>query len=130
MSSGEYGFKNRVAAWEVIEDSGQDSSSDSRPPFRIYVVRLRDFHHLGTSGELKLKFFNDRLMSTLFFPIDYNVYVQHLKPIYPGMPEEKRVQMQPFTEIMQGSDYLNRRYVSWADIRLKDELRIWIARYS
>ncbi len=44
--------------------------SDTRPPYRLLVISKKNARLGGQSGELVLTFFNDRLMTTQFFPAD------------------------------------------------------------
>ena len=119
-----------AAKWEVVENSGQASSKDSRPPFQIYTALVHGYEHLGFKGDLKLTFFNDRLMSAVFYPNDFAGYVSRASVTFPDLREKKSVQVPPFTQVTLGTDYQQRRYVSWEDVRLVEEMSIWIKRYS
>jgi len=56
--------KRRFPKWEVVEKSSL-SPGDKRPLFSIEVVAINEYSHLGHSGTLHLKFFNDRLKPQL-----------------------------------------------------------------
>jgi len=119
-----------AAKWEVIEKSSEASPTDSRPPFQVYAVFAREYEHLGFRGDLKLTFFNDRLMSAVFYPRDFSGYVRRASATLPGLTEKTSVRVPPFTQVTLVTDYHQRKYVSWEDVRLTEEMSIWIKRYS
>jgi hypothetical protein len=116
--------------WEVVENSGQTSANDPRPPFRIYATVIHGYQHLGFTGDLKLTFFNDRLMSATFYPDDFEGYVKRVRTTVPQLAESKSVPLPPHSQVTLGTDYQQRKYISWEDARLVEEMSIWIKRYS
>ena len=104
--------------WNVKEDS-KLPKNDSRPPFNMLTVSIKKYGYLSHSGELVLFFFNDRLMSTWFYPDDVSGFAKELKDYlgvdiigYPGITYGK------YTKIWQYEDFQNRIYIGWHDIRL------------
>jgi hypothetical protein len=133
--------KRRFQKWEVIENSSL-ASGDKRPPFSIYVVAIDNYSHLGHSGTLHLKFFNNRLAEARFYPSNFDKYVERLKEAdkltfkvtesSAGLPEAFAsshthvwVYNQPHLD-PSGRD----KYVGWRDTRLEKEEALWITRYS
>jgi len=116
--------------WDIIENSGKPSSNDSRPPFKIFTAVVHEYEYLGFTGDLKLSFFNDRLMSTVFYPTDFNGFVTRVRLTLPNLKEINPETLPPATQVTIGTDYQKKQYVSWEDVRLVEEFSIWIRRYS
>ncbi|MCA1791647.1 MAG: hypothetical protein LC667_17885 [Thioalkalivibrio sp.] len=123
-------FGERSQAWRDIEDSNGLPPGDPRPPFHIRRVSLLDYDHLGTRGELVLEFFNDRLMSTRFYPVDLAGYLRRLQAEVPSLTSDTAAELPPYTKVRIGVDYWDRGFVVWEDRRLVDELSLWIKLYS
>jgi hypothetical protein len=119
-----------AAKWEVVEDSGREPTKDSRPPFRFYTALVRGYEFLGFKGDLKLTFFNDRLMTSVFYPDDFTGFVRSVSTSLLGLVEKKSAHVLPFTEVTLGIDHQKRDFISWEDVRLTKEMSIWIKRYS
>lgn len=133
--------KDQFSAWRVIERSSLHPQ-DKRPPFTIYKVRIENYSHLGVQGDLHIKFFNNRLAETRFFPQNFSKYVDHLK----RMPNlEFKVNstdqdisegfLDPFTRIWiykkpHLEEFGEKKYIGWEDTRLGREESLWIKRYS
>ena len=62
-------MKLKAGEWDVLEDR-RPLVSDRRPEFRMLTVSRQGFAKFGASGELVMTFYNDRLMTTLFYPTD------------------------------------------------------------
>jgi hypothetical protein len=133
--------KRQFQKWEVIEESSL-APGDKRPPFNIYVVAIDTYSHLGHSGKLHLKFFNNRLAEARFYPSSFEKYVERLKENNKltfkvteqsaGTPETLAA---PHTRIwIYSQPHLDpqgqSRYVGWRDTRLEKEETLWIKRYS
>src|SRR4051794_33395841 len=58
--------------WKV-ETEARLSPDD--PPWFL-CLSVQSFSHLGHPGELYVVFLNDRLMETVFFPVDSKAYLQ------------------------------------------------------
>ena len=133
--------KRQFQEWKVIENSSL-APGDKRPPFSIYVVSMDNYSHLGYSGKLHLKFFNNRLAEARFYPSSFEKYVERLKEHdkltftvtekSAGTPETLAA---PYTRIwIYSQPHLDpqgqNRYVGWKDTRLDKEESDWIRRYS
>jgi hypothetical protein len=126
--------KSELPAWEVLEQSSL-KPKDRRPPFNIYKVSVKNYSHLGISGELHMEFFNNRLLSTWFYPEDFDKYMALLKEkegltFQESQHGSREARMAPHTRVWTQKDYKERQYVGWEDTRLGDELNLWIKRYS
>ena len=77
--------------WIVVEDSGLDKR-DIRPSFDVLVVSVKNYSHLGFSGGLVLHFFNNKLVSTWFYPSNLEKYKDAFKKHF-------RAEFRPYTEI-------------------------------
>ncbi len=115
--------------WEVLEDSGKGSKS-SKPPFEIFTAVVHGYVHEGFRGDLRLTFFNNRLMSTWFYPDDLAGYRKALNVKIPALAERESIKIPPFTVILVATDYRGKRYVAWEDSRLQEQMSMWIKRYS
>ncbi len=60
-------------SWKVTEQSTL-RLNDKRPPFNILSVAVAPYQDRGQRGELRLTFFNSRLMFTSFYPDDPGAY--------------------------------------------------------
>lgn len=133
--------KRRFQKWEVIESSNL-APGDKRPPFSIHVVAIDNYSHLGHSGTLHLKFFNNRLAEARFYPSSFDQYVERLKAAdkltfkitetSAGVPEAFA---SPHTHVwIYNRPHLDpsgkEKYVGWRDRRLEKEETLWIKRYS
>lgn len=111
---------------EVIFDD-KLKADDPRPRFDNKLIEIK-YSHLGFDGKLKLIFFNNRLWATTFYPRQYDKYKKKLKSqlkVRFNLKNEARVV--PYTQIyvLPGD-----KSVMWSDIRLNNENKFWIARYS
>src|SRR5438094_4487733 len=71
-------IKRLFPEWKVIENSGL-KPGDKRPPINIYSVAVKNYSHLNCRGELRLTFFNNRLMEAWFIPDEFEKYIELLK---------------------------------------------------
>lgn len=116
---------------EVVEDSHL-GPADRRPRFDVYTVSQKGFTHLGQVGELVLQFFNDRLMETRFFPDNVDAYLAALANAAVDLRQQSEAEatVPPYTRLSTAIDYKKRRYVAWEDVRLAEEMKLWIKRYA
>lgn len=123
--------KDRVLSgmrWRTATDSHL-FPGDRRPPYNILALSLEPFSHLGQTGELELFFFNDRLMSTWFYPSNPMAYLEAVRRA--GiLPRDRDTWTGTYTRIRTYTDWQGRVYVAWEDIRLTIEQEQWIMRYS
>lgn len=120
----------RSLAYEV-ERPLADSAKTKRPPFNVTTVKVRQFSDLGYSGELLVEFFNDRLVSARFFPLDTEGYRKQLlskKGLDLMAQSDTRVSNN--TRVWSATDHRGRGYFGWEDVRLTREMELWIKRYS
>ncbi len=115
--------------WIVIEDS-KLSPGDKRPRFDIFVVEINGYKHLKATGILRLKFYNDRLSDTWFYPEKHEIYLNTLL-------QERNIDLINVDEktignlrIWKRKDYREKLYIGWLDIRLEQEEFEWIKKYS
>lgn len=115
--------------WEVIEDS-KLSPGDKRPRFDIFVVEINNFKHLDQTGNLKLEFFNNRLSSISFYPVDEIAYLRELS-------DKKNINLIDINKITKDNlkiwkyrNYKDKFYIGWQDLRLEQEEWEWIKKYS
>ena len=126
-------------SWEVIKESRLEEG-DTRPPFGLSEVSIKNFSHLNFHGELRLIFFNDRLMSTIFYPVDFQQYFKALteiqklrfKKVY---YKQKEAIVAPYVRILAPTDDYIKEFngklsITWEDIRLINERDDWLMKYS
>lgn len=105
-------------------------SAEGRPPFKFRVVAF-DYTHLDYRGRLEITFFNDRLMSTKFYPEKADQYIARLKSKLNRKFDTKRqAHLPPFTSLWLGRDVQGRKFILWEDVRLQEQVNDWIERYS
>lgn len=113
------------------EESKDQPSPKGRPPFNMHTITIKNYSHLGFSGELNVGFFNNRLMGTLFYPVDVEKYIAALTKMegikFDG---DQEARLPPHTRIRVATDYQGHKYIDWSDIRLDKEVELWIKRYS
>ncbi len=114
--------------WSVVENS-QLPAGDRRPRFDMVTISVAHFEYLGDVGELQLRFFNDRLMSTWFFPGDSGSF-RHLLESKLKVSLAREATIPPFTRIWTDKDYKGRIYFGWEDSRLAREQSLWLEKYS
>ncbi|MEE8574422.1 MAG: hypothetical protein V3T30_03325 [Thermodesulfobacteriota bacterium] len=119
------------AAWDVLQDISL-SEDDKRPPFSVYEASIDRYIHMEVAGVLTLKFFNDRLMETVFYPTDPGRYLDGLaknknKEDLRFRREHRRM---PYTRIWKETDWKRRVLVRYFDIRLAREMDAWKKKYS
>ena len=114
---------NQSHRTEVTEDSSLPPG-DSRPPFSIYTVQVHQVSHKGFPGQVRLSFFNDRLMGVWFYPDDVAAYRSATNPVGSSHDLSRHV------ESWTAEDYRGKWYIAWEDKRLLDQSRDWIDRYA
>jgi hypothetical protein len=118
---------SREVKVEVVEQTSL-AQGDSTPPYRIYTMSIAPYPHLGQPGKLHMTFYNDRLLQTAFYPQELDDYVKALRNS--GVAVEFGQELvKGNTVIWIGIDFDNKHYVGWADQRLREQQRRWLARY-
>lgn len=112
----------------VVEETSL-AKDNSKPPYRIYTLSIAPYKHLDQSGALFITFYNDRLLQTAFYPERLDDYVAALKKSGTGVRFGQELAV-GHTTIWIGIDFDNKHYVGWADKRLREQQRRWLARYS
>jgi hypothetical protein len=118
------------SGWETIEDT-RNPLNDKRPPYHLQTIANGNFMSLAETGEARLIFFNDRLMSVWFFPREPQRYVRKLateKSI--DLTSNKEVGVGFATRVTMGKDLRGRVYILFEDTRLQKEHTDWIRRFS
>ncbi len=120
----------QAGSWDVLTDR-RPLSSDTRPPFRILVISKKNWMHHGNPGELVLTFFNDRLMTAQFYPVDMEQYETSLaNQDQLGFSDVGDTKIPPSTRVWIGKDETGRSYVGWIDKVLQAEHDAWVKQYS
>lgn len=114
--------------WQVVEDS-RLPEKDRRPRFDIFVVEIKGYTHLNHPGTLRLKFFNDRLSDTWFYPDSAKEFLEILKE------EEKLDLINTKEQLLHNvrvwvNEKWGKPYIGWSDIRLEQKEFEWIKKYS
>ena len=113
---------------KVIRDTSL-AKDDSQPPYRVYVITLSPYKSMNTNGTLRLTFYNNRLEQTAFYPADYNGYVEALGKQGVSLSFGREV-VRGHTLIWEGQDEDNKPFIGWADKRLREQQRRWLAKFN
>jgi len=98
-----------------------------RSKYEVKEVIITNYSHFGQTGKLVVSFFNDRLMSTIFYPNDMHRYLSELK--INGIEfKADSVDLSAHTLVRVGTDYQGNKYVDWEDKGLAKEMDEWIKR--
>lgn len=114
--------------WEESQD--MQPPPKGRPPFNMHTITIKHYKGLGFTGELTITFFNNRLISTTFYPNDVGKYVDAIVKIERLNFDKNEARIPPYTRIRRATDHKGREYVDWSDIRLDSEVELWIKKYS
>ena len=123
-------LKLKAGDWDVLEDR-RPLVSDRRPEFRMLTVSRQGFARFGASGELVMTFYNDRLMTTLFYPTD-------LDALRSGLASEAGIKfssqgdarIEPTTRVWIGKAGDGRSYIGWIDLELERRQDEWLDKYG
>ena len=123
-------LKLKPGDWQVLEDR-RPLVSDQRPEFRMLTLLHPSFTKFGTSGELVMTFYNDRLMTTLFYPDD-------MAALRSGLAREAGItfsaqgdaRIEPTTRVWVGKSRDGRSYIGWIDLELERQQNAWIEKYE
>ena len=114
---------------EALENS-QSPQTSRRPPFNIYTIDVENLEIEGYQGKLRLSFFNDRLQSTWFYPENFEGLVNSLHFDRSVLESGQGVMKKPFTRIWIYTDFQQKPYIGWEDVRLSQQKMDWIDRYA
>lgn len=114
---------------EILEES-RLANGDARPPYTIVTLRIEPYRHLGSVGALHLTFFNDRLMTAFFYSRDVRTYTTSLKARRIDVRADPKGVQIGMVHVWMARDHRGQDYVGWADVRLEEQSRRWISRYS
>jgi len=116
--------------WDVLEDR-RPLTSDQRPPFRILTISRQGFARFGASGELVMTFYNDRLMTTLFYPTDLEALRSSLgREAGITFSKQGDARIEPTTRVWIGKARDGRSYIGWIDLELERRQDEWIEKYG
>jgi len=118
---------SREVEIKLVEESSLSTGS-STPPYRIYAISISPYSHLEQPGKLLITFYNNRLLQTAYYPEKIDDYVKALRRS--GVAVENGQELiNGHTMIWIGVDFDNVPYVGWADKRLREQQRRWMANY-
>jgi len=115
--------------FDILEDR-TPLPSDTRPPYRLLVISKKNQKVEGQTGELVLTFFNDRLMTSQFFPADLaaaRAAMESAQQISLGSGESH---IAPSTRVWVGKDENKRGYIGWIDKTIQVEQDAWVKQYG
>jgi len=98
----------------IVKDSIGHRTNFWRPQFKNSEVKMTNFEHMGNEGELSVMFYNDKLMSTVFYPKDFDAYLVQLNHAGINLGPDNVIKSKHVI-IRSGSDYSGNQYVSWSD---------------
>jgi len=116
--------------WNVLEDR-LPLTSDKRPPFSILTISRQGFTKFGETGELVMTFYNDRLMTTLFYPTDLETLRGALaREAGISFSAQGDARVAPTTRVWIGKARDGRSYIGWIDLELERQQDEWIEKYG
>lgn len=104
--------------------SGSAAKSGDRPEFEVAELHVRGYLTHGVKGDLKLEFFNDRLMAIWLYAPTADAQKGLENSLRSEHEGSKTV------TVLSGIDYMNRQYVRVDYIPLRQEMDDWIAKYA
>jgi len=115
--------------FDVLEDR-TPLPSDTRPPYRLLVISKKNQQFSGQPGELTLTFFNDRLMTTQFYPADAAAARAAIEAEQKISLASGEGHIEPSTRVWVGKDENGRSYIGWIDKSLQAEQDAWVRQYG
>ena len=105
----------------LVEKQYLQQSADGRE-VNTLVVRVPGFESFGQRGDLILRFYNDNLIWTEFYPVDPGRYLSRLREYYGGvdLPEGAVGSLVRDTRIWSWRDEQGRPFVGWRNDALMD----------
>jgi hypothetical protein len=112
--------------WQERESSRSPDQTRSR--YEVVTVAVQNFVNLDVPGELILSFFNGRLTSTVFYPLDFEKYKANLEKYENIKFEKLEVYRPPRTKVWIGKNAVGLGCVGWEDTALAAEIENWLRR--
>jgi hypothetical protein len=118
-----------AGSFDILEDR-TPLPSDARPPYRLLVISRKNARAEGQAGELVLTFFNDRLMTSQFFPAEMASARAAVEAGQRLSLADGEAHIQPSTRVWVGKDEGGRSYIGWIDKTLQAEQDAWVKQYG
>jgi hypothetical protein len=115
--------------FDIVEDRSP-LPSDPRPPYRLLVISKKNARIEGQAGELVLTFFNDRLMTSQFYPSDLAAGRAAVEAGQQLSLAGGDGHILPSTRVWVGKDEGGRNYIGWIDKTLQAEQDAWVKQYE
>ncbi|PSH03412.1 MAG: hypothetical protein CXZ00_12270 [Acidobacteria bacterium] len=115
--------------FDTVEDR-KPLPSDTRPPYRLLVISKKNARVEGQTGELMLTFFNDRLMTSQFYPADLATARAAVEAGQSLSLASGESHIEPSTRVWVGKDQNGRTYIGWIDKSLQAEQDAWVKQYG
>lgn len=116
-------------SFDIVEDR-TPLPSDTRPLYRLLVISKKNARIDGQAGELVLTFFNDRLMTSQFYPADATAARAAVEAGQGLSLAGGDAHIQPSTRVWVGKDESGRSYIGWIDKALQGEQDAWLKQYG
>ncbi len=113
---------------KVVEAKSLTKDNET-PPYSTYTISVSPFTHLDQPGKLLITFYNNRLLQTAFYPVKLDAYLNALRKSGVALQFAQEL-VAGNTVIWIGVDFDKKDYVGWADKRLREQQRRWLARYN
>ncbi len=107
-------IKQRHGDYDIVKDA---FIMDKRPKYRYSKIKTTIFKYKGSNGTTILEFFNNQLMSVIFYP-------KNSKTIYAS----DHLGSDPAMII--DHDMENKFYFKWSDKKLEKQFENWLKKYS
>jgi hypothetical protein len=116
-----------AGSFDILEDR-TPLPSDTRPPYRLLVISRKNARIEGQTGELVLTFFNDRLMTSQFYPADIAAAQAAVQTAQQLSGSDGHIA--PSTRVWVGKDETGRNYIGWIDKSLQADQDAWVKQYG
>lgn len=120
----------------LMEDFERPSRRGS-PPYEHVLLQASDFFHLDRGGVLELRFFNDRLMETVFWPREPGNYSARLRDVLTARGFEvgaarsgEQWEAEMGHAVVRSRNDLDGLRFAWHDERLTAQEVEWTMRYG
>ncbi len=116
-------------SWTVLSDT-KLSAKDSRPEFSEYSIKISKYTDLAIEGTLELNFINRRLYKAVFYPSNYDAYLEKVGSKYPIDFLKQKSTKATETILIEAGENQSGKYIQWVDGPLENEVTEWIKRFS